>query len=340
MAFASTQAVAQQTARLKYQLEPGAEACANEAALRSAVKARLGYEAIDEHAEREIRATVRAAGAGLEATVQLEGAGSQQLSSTNRDCVELSQTLALVIAIAVDPVKAQQLPPIVAQAPSPPPAAPKPKPRPTAPSPSKLTGEIEEPEQPPVEEKPEPVPANLSREVAIAPSSASPSRRGLEVGGGLGLVVLGTVGTSVGPTAAGGLFGFLDLDRWSIGIELRAGVPARLRVGNGSVTSSLFSGTLSGCRRLWLAQVCVLGAAGAQLSQGEGFADARSATDPFAAAGARLALSIPLSERLAVRAQADALFPFTRTRLRVSQVLAYETPWITASAGAGLELRF
>lgn len=153
-------------------------------------------------------------------------------------------------------------------------------------------------------------------------------------------MVLGTVGTSVGPTAAFGVSGFLDLDRWSLGLELRGEIPARLRTGIGTVSSALFSGTLSGCRRLWLASVCVIGAAGGQLSEGQGFADARSAWDPFAAAGARLALSIPLTAKLAVRAQGDALFPFTRTRLRVSQVVAYETPWVTAALGAGLELRF
>src|SRR6185295_14620015 len=81
--------------------ERGAEACPDEAQVRAAVAARLGYQPFATGAETRIEARVAPVGSGLRATIEVTrpGAapGKRELSSRTGDCVELAGALELAI---------------------------------------------------------------------------------------------------------------------------------------------------------------------------------------------------------------------------------------------------
>ncbi|NOU28215.1 MAG: hypothetical protein HOO96_09960, partial [Polyangiaceae bacterium] len=105
--FART-ASATPTAKLTYVRGEGAAACADEASLRQAVAARLGYDPFRPVAENAVSVDVRRVGPRFVAHVKLIDAdskerGDRELQSKSDDCGDLTSTLALTISIALDP---------------------------------------------------------------------------------------------------------------------------------------------------------------------------------------------------------------------------------------------
>src|SRR5262249_52811350 len=95
-------------ARLVYTRGRGAEQCPDEAAVESAVSARLGDNPFQPAADRTVSATVRLAGGMLRAEVLLRDArgttlGARLLEAANDDCAELVRVMTLAISLAIDP---------------------------------------------------------------------------------------------------------------------------------------------------------------------------------------------------------------------------------------------
>jgi hypothetical protein len=112
-------------ARLSYSRLRGAEHCPDDESLRNAVSARLGYPAFEESAAVSIAARVSASATGLEGQVEINGKGERRFFSAERNCQELSSTMALAISIAIDPQSLTRPRPVASS--SPPEVAPVPK---------------------------------------------------------------------------------------------------------------------------------------------------------------------------------------------------------------------
>ncbi|HUB06029.1 MAG TPA: hypothetical protein VMB50_03465 [Myxococcales bacterium] len=126
--------------QLRYQLDGGAR-CLSAAQLGAEVEARLGYDPFAAGAPLVADVRIAPSGQGFEATLTLSDAqghprGRQRLSSPVADCRELEASLALALALAIDPGSLQRPLPrtVYAPAPVPPPAAAQPLP-PHAPPP-------------------------------------------------------------------------------------------------------------------------------------------------------------------------------------------------------------
>ncbi|MEZ4326124.1 MAG: hypothetical protein R3B40_12970 [Polyangiales bacterium] len=97
------------SASLTYERQRGAERCPDDAELRDAVSARLGYVPFRDDAPQHVRTVIRAERGGLLATVDVfdadgEVVGQREIRSRTRDCEELARGVALAISVAIDPV--------------------------------------------------------------------------------------------------------------------------------------------------------------------------------------------------------------------------------------------
>jgi hypothetical protein len=107
LALFASPAWAAPATRLVYAREPGAEKCADEGALRSAVAARLGYDPFFPWAKTTPTVNVRREGGAYRAHVALIddkglARGTRDLADTRDDCAELLPAMALGISIALD----------------------------------------------------------------------------------------------------------------------------------------------------------------------------------------------------------------------------------------------
>jgi hypothetical protein len=143
---------------LSYERGAGAETCPDQAELEATVASQLGYAPFDPHAARHVSVRLTRRGSALVAEiVSTNGAASKrrELSSTTRDCAELSRAVALAMSVAIDPLVltrdptspsasastssaplASGAPPASASAPPPPPAPTEPPKAPPPPAPA------------------------------------------------------------------------------------------------------------------------------------------------------------------------------------------------------------
>ncbi len=318
-------------AHLVYVRDAGAEQCPDEAAMRGAVAARLGYDPFGEKASLTVSVMIAPSGQGLRAQIDLldassEAAGSRELTSPRRDCAELASATELAIAIAIDPLRVLPSPPEPAPAPAP--------------------------------ENPAPPAATVAAPTVAATATETKTRTGTTLtvrapaannGPGLGVwtgvSVLGTVGSAAAPVAVGfALDAALYGSWWAVDLEVRGDPPASQQYGHGQVSTALVAVTLAPCVRLARAVVvtgCLLGTGGAQFGAGEGFLGANnSATTPIGALGARVGVELPLGRVLAFFAQLDGRFNLVRTHLTVDGQDAFVTPLAAGALALGLRVHF
>ncbi len=301
--------------RLLYTRGPGAEACPEQAAVRDAVAARIGYVPFDERAARLVIVAVASASPTLHARIELGVptgtiVGLRELSSTSRDCKELAAAVELALSIAIDPLSFTR------------PAGARPPPSSRAHLRAEAQGsaprsEVRATASPPVEERPR---------LQIAAS----------VGGVL------AIGSA--PSVAGGiaLQGRLQW-RWaSIALEGRVDLPAYLDVAGGRVSTSLLLASVLGCGHYRWLFGCLEVGAGAMRAAGHGIPDAESVTLAYAAGGVRLGTELPLHRLFALRLHGDLLAVFTRATLRETSTRAeiWSTPAVSGAFGMAAVGRF
>src|SRR5262249_10897903 len=103
----SATAVASPSSQLTYVRGAGAESCPDEAELRKAVAARLGYDPFFPSAGRTIAAQIERTRGGFAGELKMLDAsgvsrGERKLPTTSHDCAEVVKSLALAISIAID----------------------------------------------------------------------------------------------------------------------------------------------------------------------------------------------------------------------------------------------
>ena len=112
--------------RLDYEQKEGTGGCPGAAAVAASVAERLGYEPFDSSAPDTVKVTVIKRAIGLQAKIEMLGPDGKAkaervLSSRRSDCGDLAATMALAIAIAIDPFRANAPPAAASDAPPPPP---------------------------------------------------------------------------------------------------------------------------------------------------------------------------------------------------------------------------
>jgi hypothetical protein len=322
MSLTAGSANATPSARLAYARAAEADACPDEAALRSAVAGRFGYDPFFAWAKQTVIVQVWREQLRYRSRVQVVDErglmrGSRELSGDDESCATLFQTTALAISIALDASAkiegAAAVDPPKADPPSPPPVVAPPAP----------------PEAPKVRHTP-----------AESPAKTSPPRGPWQFF--TGVAVLGSANVAL--SAAGGVSVFVE-GRWrdlSLAVEARADAPATGSASGGSsarVTSWICGGDLVPCVHYWLGALCGVGLVGSL--QASSSATSKPGETIFGAAGGRVALELPLSRTFAARAQVDVLDYLAPVNVKIDSAPLRNWPNNPiVTLGAGVAMRF
>ncbi|MCC7537745.1 MAG: hypothetical protein IT379_16095 [Deltaproteobacteria bacterium] len=310
-------------ATLAYDRRAGASRCPDDVTLRELVAARLGYEPFVAEAGLAVSVVMDGEGGQLRAQIEVHDApssrrGRRSLASTDSTCRELVESVALAIALAIDPRATTASRPS-AVTPAPPPTSP-----------------VE-----PVRSAPAPVVSTPARPRGTRDSASRSARRpnadgdatplAVHVGAG-GLVALGTEpDVTVGALVLVGLVG-ARLSAW---LEGRTDLASSRVARDGSgVEASLTAASLFGCYRLGPVELCGLGSLGVLSGRGRGIAVPRDDTSLHAALGTRAMVSVRVVGPLELRAFADLAFPLTPTTLRIDTQERWSTPVLAGAIGA------
>lgn len=306
-------------ARLRYELEKGAESCGSEGELRASVAERLGY---DPFVEREGVSTVvvrvRGVGAGLEATIERrDPSGAKKgkpstIASKSSNCGELLSAVAVATAIAVDPLslgaeKSESLPPLPAE-------EPRPVSRPAPPAPPA-----------PPDETGQPNFITWQRPSRTPPGPPLPTV--VRFGAGPSMAAFALPAVSFGPRAFVGIsHGIFELD-----LEGRYDAPVRYYAGRAYVEASLVLGTLAPCLRYSMFLSCAQLSLGALRGTGVGYDQTREDNTFYASIGVRQAVEFELARHLALRIAVDGAIALRPTHLEANDEVLWSTPTLAFS---------
>jgi hypothetical protein len=339
--------------RLRYERDLAASGCPNEAALRDAVSARLGYEPFSEKASRTVRAHVGRKDGAFHGTVELYGAngtleGERRLHSESDRCDELARSLALALSIAIDPLAARldetERPrgeathgEAEAGAPGEAPARPTVNAEASAPSntaePVPSTARSEADGRSPHTSEPQPAPTPNTNPAVTPRPEPRPT-----VSAGLG--VLASLGALPEPTPAISAWTQLSFGAFSLGIEGRFDVPAKSRVRrNVQVEASLLQVSVQPCGHYGALFGCGVVSAGALRASASGVDAAEDRTSAYVAAGARVGAQHTFENWLVLRARGELLGTFARTSLLIGDEVVWKSPAVAGSVGVDLGVR-
>lgn len=319
----STRAHAAPTARLVYSRTAEASSCPDEAALRRAVSARVGYDVFFPWAPRTVVVAIVRRQRAFVATVSLvdEGGidhGAHELHS-DVACVDLLDTVALAVAIAIDPQSLLAAPASSNEAPPPPPP---PDPLPLTPMPAAL----------------EPGDGTGRRGDEESERKAPTSER-VRLEASLGAVV--SLGMAPSPAVGTTLDVGFRWSRFSLAIEGAIDAPASEAVSAGGRASAwLAYGALVPCASLGVLFGCAVVRGGSLESSGEGVLDTKSASNAWWAIGGRVGALLPVTGPLRLRLRADLVGDLQPTTLRLDGATAWPAPVVAGSLGIDAVVRF
>jgi hypothetical protein len=315
----STDLAAQPAGRLVYQRGAGAESCPDEAALRSAVAARLGSDPFDDLTRPTYDVTIGVEAERLVGRVVLIDTnglarGVRELEGQS-GCAELVDGLALALSLAINPELALSAEGPAVEAPVAPVA-----------SAAKPADEAPADEAPPQETLPS----------ATEPEPPPPTPWAL----GVGATGYGSVGTA--PELAFGFGAIVRLRRGalSLSLESRFEPPAGSLQPNGAnVETRLVAGVLAPCWHLpaGFVQVCALGLLGSMRADAANLPGARPDSGFYAAAGARGAVEMVELPYVRLQVRLDLLarlVPIRVTRNEGTETV-WEAPPVSGAFGLG-----
>jgi hypothetical protein len=284
----------------------GATSCPDQRWLEGNVTARLGYSPFTAGAPLTADTRFECGDGGCRADLELTDppAQTRRRTLTSADCRELAESLALTLALAIDPQHLTRAPPPPAPVPALPPA-----PQPSAPP-------------------------------AAAPSAAKPAAPPVVpifIDATIGLV--GTWGLS--PFVNGGARLAVGLRRgwFGLSIEGRADLPQAVSVEGGSVSNLLLLGSVAPCFHRFGLAFCVVGSAGAIQVSGQLSAGSR-ASSIVAAVGGRLSWEHLFLPWVGVVVHAGVQGVVTRVTVKANERAVWVTAPIALDGGAGIVLRF
>ncbi len=311
------------SASLHYVRGQGAERCLEQERLEAEIAGRLGYAPFLETAPTRVDVRVEAVAKGLRASIRFDVAGASApreriLTSPGTDCVELGASLALTIALAIDPVAATTA---ASTAPSTPPVA-------TAPASTAPPASAVAPPPPP------PPSAVAPSRPPIAPEAPSSWSLGFLAGAAAGTGPLPA--PSFGPT----LEVELALARFAFGVEGRFDFPRTAEEDGSPRAVRAYAGRISplGCFRIRPLLLCAAPSFGLVHGEGRGVEFPASATTAWVAAGLRVGGDFFLSRRIWLRPTLEGQAVMTPTELRLNDREIWSSPPIAVSLGLALGL--
>ena len=318
------------TSRLTYLRGKGAEACPDEATVRQAVAARLGYDPFFPSADKTIVARIVRNRDELRASVELVDAkstvrGVREFKAAPGQCDELVATMALAISIAIDPTN----PGILGG-----------EPARNSPDPPQHTSSTETTPLPPSTPAIEP-PVTADRvgervlrpEVPAQSTPASPGPRA-------GAMIFAAVGTAPSFTTGFGASGSWRVAMWSLALEGRGELPASTPAAGGELRTWLFAGGVAACAHIDPVFLCGTAWLGSMQGEGVRFPNSRFDSALYAAAGGRAGLELPLAGQFTFRPQLELLTTLNRAALQIDGVTQWTAPPWAVLLGAGLVGRF
>jgi len=308
---------ATRSTHLVYVRAANAAQCADEAGMRSAVSVRLGYDPFVAYAETTLVVEIRAARAGgFEADVRVvrgDGveAGHRKIAVEDPDCQAAIDALALTLSIIVDPVAALH-PASVA-------ASPVDSPAPPAPS---------SPPSPAPDSSPEPSPRAAS---PIAPAPAIPTWIP-------SLALSSFASVAEAPSLSAGLLlsAALRTRFASLGLDLRADLPAARSFNAGTIRSHTTTAWAVTCAHVSWFDGCALFGAGALFGSSD-VATSAAFTWSF---GARAGATVSISARFFFQAFVDLVVTPAEARYELAGAQVYRLPPVGGDVAAGLGVRF
>jgi hypothetical protein len=125
----------------------------------------------------------------------------------------------------------------------------------------------------------------------------------------------------------------------SLGLEVRADLPASESLPVGSISTSLVSASLVPCVRFTPLGFCALATAGMLRASGDGLDEAKTLSLPYAALGARVAFAYPIGPKWSLVLYGDAVAPLTETTLTVDNRPAWRSSALVFALGLGATAR-
>ena len=318
---ATANAWAEANARLVYSRDRAANECPDEAALRDAVRGRLGYDPFATDAGAAVTFAVRAEGKALVARIERTddaglSLGVRELRSRGESCEALLQAAALSLSIALDPVAASQ--------PHPTPALSPPEPETSPPSPA----------PPPVE------PLHVSPPPERpAPPPAPPGR--FLTDWHLGAFAENAWGVAPGATGGGALHGGLRIRHGSLDLEAHYDAPGgESAAQGGAVRSWLVDGAVVPCGRFGVVAACGVAALGRLQASSRGVTNPETKGALLASLGIRLGVEIPVTPLLAFALHGELAGNLARSTFQLDGSPAWRAPAVLGGFGAGAVFHF
>jgi hypothetical protein len=342
--FHSAQALAKPAGffvTLQYEAAPS---CPGTEALKAVVAARLGYDPFADDAPNRVLFRIAPKASSLNGRIEwrdAEGrwAGDQTFSMASGDCLRLTRTMGLALAVqiqllreastapAVDPERLLETEPAAkapAEAPNAKPAGPNAKP--AGPN-AKPAGEG--------------VPSTLEDEPqggsSIVGAPGPNSHRVFEIGAGSAV----GFGMAPHPILLGRIFGRIAWQHSSIQLSAQVSLPATARRADGAgVSEQLLLLGAAGCESLERWSACLLVNAGRVSMAGQDIDHPTSTRLPYVDVGLRAGFSQPLGARVVMNVHADGLVVLTRWTASLDEIPVWTMPRFAAAVGIDIGVQF
>jgi hypothetical protein len=297
---------------LDYEVLPG---CPGAEDFKAMVAGQLGYDPFQADAPDRVLVRIVLHGRGLEGRLEWRDpdghwAGDKSLPSRSGDCTELARATSFALAVQIQLLALERMPP----------------------------GDSSTPVAPPPPVPPAAVsPAQVIPQAAAVGETTAPGGRVLAVGAG-GAVAFGL---SPGAVPLARVFGVLAWPHVSFELGTEIGLPATTRREDGAgFTQQVLLGTAAGCGGEARWSACLLAKAGQLRIAGQDIDVPASPSGPLVQAGIRLALVQPLGRRWSIGARAEGVTNVTRWTVRLDGTPVWAAPRLAASLGFDLALRF
>ncbi|MET0792454.1 MAG: hypothetical protein ABW061_13115 [Polyangiaceae bacterium] len=253
-------------------------------------------------------------------------AGDQSFSMASGDCVRLTRTMALALAVQIQLLRDVRATPALHRE-QPTDATPAVKPAAEAPS-------VE-----PAEESTAPTTHGVERVLAsqVPRASNSGAQRVFAMGAGPAV----GFGMAPDPILLGRVFGLLAWPHASLQLAAEASLPSTIRRSDGAgVTEQLLLLSVAGCEAIERWSACLVLDAGSVSLAGQDIDRPTSTRLPFVDAGLRAGFSQPLGRRAFLNAHADGLTVLSRWTARLDDVPVWTTPRFAAAIGIDFGVQF
>ena len=307
-----------------------APSCPGAAALEAVVVARLGYDPFTDDAPRHVFLSIVPNGTSFDGRIEwrdAEGkwAGDRTFSMASGDCLRLTRTMGLALAVQIQLLGAQG----AASADDREQAS-------EAEPPPKVAAKVPE-------SKPDfgstPARPQDDRHIVGAESRSPRTGPPLVFAAGFGPSI--GIGMAASPIPLGRVFGVLAAQHASLELGAEVSLPATTRRADGAgISEQLLLLTVAGCESIERWNGCLVVKAGEVSMAGEDIDHPTSTRLPFVDTGVRVGFSQPLGAHAFVNAHAEGLAILTRWTASLDDVPVWTMPRFALALGIDFGVQF